>query len=68
MKKPKRPCPFCGTRLRLTADHHGEYYEHPSNGCYESVAQLLDDRDVELWDIRDLSLGTVLHFGDKDND
>jgi len=49
--KPK-PCPFCGKEMIFTDDHHGAFYEHPGNDCYESAAQLYDVGDVKRWNRR----------------
>ena len=48
-----KPCPFCGEKLILTGDHHGDYWEHPQRTrCYERIAQVLDEDDMARWNTR----------------
>lgn len=49
------PCPFCGARLEVRDDHHGEWVGHPESDCLENIVQIFDERDVERWNRRDPS-------------
>lgn len=48
------PCPFCGERLQLKADHHGQWWAHRDEvgPCHASVDQLFDDDDISNWNRR----------------
>lgn len=47
-----KPCPFCGVSLWATSDHHGEFHEHPWNGCALEVHQVIDEDDAKRWNTR----------------
>ena len=48
------PCPFCGERLVLHGDHHGEWWGHKNDmgPCFDSVAQVMDQKDANAWNTR----------------
>lgn len=46
------PCPHCGSKLFRDSDHHGEWWGHKWNGCWNDVVQLHDKEDVEQWNRR----------------
>ena len=47
-----KPCPFCGKKLILTGDHHGAYWEHPDDDCWNRVSQVVDAEDMDRWNTR----------------
>ena len=50
-----KPCPFCGERLTVLSDHHGEWLAHrdaPATKCFEAVAQVHDEDDLAEWNTR----------------
>lgn len=49
-----KPCPFCGERLVVKSDHHGEWigHHHEVGPCWESIGQLFDEDDLKRWNVR----------------
>lgn len=49
-----KPCPFCGERLVLKEDHHGQWWAHRSEpgSCFASTSQIFDEEDAAAWNKR----------------
>jgi hypothetical protein len=48
------PCPFCGERLVIHEDHHGQWVAHAREPgpCECSTSQLHDEDDLRRWNTR----------------
>lgn len=49
------PCPFCGAKMVLTGDHHGDYWEHEGTArhCFNGTAIVYDETDMKEWNTRE---------------
>ena len=48
------PCPFCGERLVVHGDHHGEWIAHRNvvGPCTACPVQIFDEADARAWNQR----------------
>jgi hypothetical protein len=48
------PCPFCGERLIVHADHHGAWLAHKNEtgNCFDSCAQIMNTDNLAQWNKR----------------
>lgn len=55
------PCPFCGERLVIQDDHHGKWWahQHEPGPCFDSTAQVMDQKDADAWNTRDGKLAAL---------
>jgi hypothetical protein len=49
-----KPCPFCGERLVIHTDHHGEWIAHrlEPGPCIISTIQIFNKADAIMWNRR----------------
>lgn len=54
------PCPFCGERLVIHSDHHGEWVAHRDEvgPCVASTTQLMTAKDRDDWNKRTIDQST----------